>query len=83
MLGYLYDAVGVKVKTYYGVVGFRFRRLLFYRQAAAFCVELGYAVSLRVVDPVSEDGGIAVFLDIPHGFFQYCREAGAVKDIIA
>ena len=57
--------------------------LLLDGEAVALPVELGHAIALGVVDPVSEDGGLGILLCRTDGLAQHLRESGAVEDVVA
>ena len=48
------------------------------RKAISFGIEFGDPVALRVIDPIAEDGSLAVFLRFADSIAQKARESGAV-----
>ncbi|MNN25294.1 hypothetical protein D3C81_1387640 [compost metagenome] len=70
----------VEVQTGDRIVGARLLRLLDQVDHLAGGVELGHAVALRVIDPVTEDGRAGVALV---GVAQHFAQAVAVEDIVA
>ena len=62
VLRHMHHLVGIEVETNYGIVGFRMLRFLLYGETVTLAVELRHAVTLRVADPIAEDGCLPVLL---------------------
>ena len=75
--------VRVEVQSHYGVIGFRMFGLLFDREACPLLVELGHAVPLGIVYPVSENGRLALLLGRADGLPQLSGKAHPLKDVVA
>ena len=77
------DLVGVEIKTYDGIIGLGLPGLLLDGKAVAGRVELGDAVTLGVVDPITEDRSLILLFDGVDRFAENPREPGAVEDVVA
>ena len=67
--------VWIEIESYNGIVGLGFGRLFFDAEAVAFLVEFCYSISLWVVDPITEDGCLLVFLCRTYSLFEHLGEA--------
>ena len=83
MLSHFDDLVGVEIEAHHGVVTIRLFRLLLDAEAVALTVELGYAVTFGVADPIAKHGGFVVFLCVFDGITEQSGEAAAVEDVVA
>ena len=81
VLGNFHHAIGVKVKTHYGIVAFRVLRLFLYAETIALFVKLGHAISFGVIDVIAKDAGFS-FLRGFHALPEQAREARSVKDVV-
>ena len=72
---HFYNLVGIEIQTGHGIVALWLGRLFLDAQAVAIGVELGHAVSLRVADPVTEDGRLPLILGCGYGFPELGIEA--------
>lgn len=58
-------------------------RLLFYRDASAGSIELGYAIALGVVDAVAENVSLVTLLDTVSCLIELLFKARSMEDIVA
>ena len=75
--------VRVEVEPDDSVVALRLPRLLLDGEAVAVGVKFGHAISLRVVHPIAEDGGLALLVGCAHGLVEHRREAVSLEDVVA
>ena len=83
MFSHIYHFVGVEVKAYHSIVALRLFWLFLNAKAIALLVKFGYAVALRVADPVAKDGGFVILFGILDGFFEQTDETVAVENVIS
>ena len=75
--------VGIEVESHYGIVGFGIGRLFLDRKAVAVSVEFRHAVTLRIIDPVAEYGGLVLLFGRADRSPEHRRETRAVEDVVA
>ena len=80
-LGDVHHLVGVEIETHHGIIAFGVSRLFLDGGHIAIGIESGYAITLGVAHPVTENGGQPL-LGILHGHRKHRRETLSVKNII-
>ena len=80
---FLHNIVWVEVETYYSIVGAWLRRLLNNREAFAAGIEFHYSVSLRIIYPVAEHGGLFLGRCSFECLAENVGKSGSVKDVVA
>ena len=83
MLGNLYDAIGIEIQSYNGIVALGMLGFLLDGETTTVGIELCHAVALGVVHVVAEHRGLTVLLGIDHALLQQRGEAGTMEDVIA
>ena len=76
------NLVGIEVQAGYGVIRLRLCRFLLDGNALAFRIEFRHAVTLRIGDPIAENGGHSA-VRIGHGLAQLRFKPGAMEDIVS
>ena len=79
---YIHYFVRVEIKANNSIVALRIRRFFFDAKAVAFLVEFSYTIAFRVGNPITENGGFAIFC-ICNCIIQECSETTSIEDIIA
>ena len=83
MLGDIYHTVRIEIQTHNRIVRFGLSGLLLNAETVAVLVKFCHTVALRIVDIITEDGGLTFLFCILYSLFQHTRKTTAVENVVA